>query len=132
MKVTSFEISKKLAEIGFKDYSGQFYKTRNGDLLSNILVGHGQNDYSCDYLPTYDLETILDALPPFFSIKDKVERQFFLYKESVGYDYLDGFGTNTKDINFCFVRKANESLADTAARLLIKLHDAGLVKFKEE
>lgn len=72
MKITSFEISKKLAEIGFTGYT-RFYYIADGKCKSK---GEDCNDYELKYFqngylptlgeyyyyPAYDLETILNAL----------------------------------------------------------------------
>ena len=83
----------------------------------------------------YDLETILDALP--MEIENKynpIENwQFDMTKEFIGYFYYYSCQSDVdKDTLFSTIKLHAEPLADTAARLLIKLHWAGLVKFKEE
>ena len=66
---------------------------------------------------SYDLETILEALPSFI---DKMV--FGLEKTMIGYG-------NTKTFKI-YEEVGNESLADTAARLLITLAEQKIIKFK--
>lgn len=146
MKVTSFEISKKLAEIGFyRKFPSKFYHQNLNQTLYYRTPQYRtpQSGYSDKKgilnIPAYDLETILDALPNqlvneniFFSRLD-----FFLKisKDEIWYE-TECFCDSSE---YCPVKRRmeieklkNESLADTAARLLIKLYEANLVKFNEE
>jgi hypothetical protein len=106
MKTTSYETSKKLAKIGFK------------------AEAHHKFLYSY-----YDLETILEALPT------KIARgegraptsSFIFTKDGMGY-------AQKPQIEFqeFIEHHENASLADTAARLLILLHEKGLINFNEK
>jgi hypothetical protein len=101
-KTTNYEISKKLAEIGFK--------AETSTSISMLET----KDYS-----SYDLETLLDALP------EKTEIIIHQLINKRGF-YLD-YGLRGDEI---FVEiKNNESLADNAGRLLILLHEKNLIKF---
>ena len=106
IKTTNYEISKKLKEIGFKAEAEKCWaKIRNSVLsefhLVNLDYAVPQN---CDeWVLSYDLETLLDALPP----------------SIINYNY-DPYGFNKEE---------NESLADTAGRLIIWLHEKNLIKF---
>jgi len=99
-KTTNYEISKKLAEIGFKAKAEKCWAKIRHSVLSEIdLVNL---DFTvpqhCDeWVLSYDLETLLDALPEI--------------------------------INIGLSRNKNESLADNAGRLLILLHEKNLIKF---
>lgn len=73
------------------------------------------------YIGNTDLETILEALP------EKIEGWVFvgINKESISYTK-----PHWRDPDYLSVAKQNnESLANTAARLLILLHEKGIVKF---
>lgn len=137
MKVTSYEISKKLAEIGFKtDHSykwfakGQAIKT--GDWIHPVNEDEIINLEAISYIPkesinfpAYDLETILDALPEFLKING-FPHFLNLYKNSVGY------GTFSNPDAIIQGRKVDESLANVGGRLLILLHEKGLVSFNNQ
>lgn len=97
MKTTNYEISKKLAEIGFR--------AETSTSISMLET----KDYS-----SYDLETLLDALP-------EINKQLPLICFS-GITYLD-------PVNIGLSRNKNESLADIAGRMLILLHEKNLIKF---
>lgn len=102
MKTTSLKLSKELKELGFK--------IKNED--DQIWKYNGQERWP---FPAYDLETILDVLPDFVEILDigmVVTNRSFLYLDKNKISYGLKYFQETKE---------GESLADTAARLLIKL-----------
>jgi len=118
MKTTSFLISKKLAEIGFKAESNYYwYLYDNGEGLRHISEADGKGNFK-----SFDLETILEALPKkhdFFSRGiGKYELRIWYHegKAFVGYQNYAGF-----DKVMTFEQEQNESLADTAARLWLEL-----------
>lgn len=118
MKTTSYEISKKLAEIGFK--SNQGIKKYVGDQA--FYSGSKTTHYI-----GFCLETILEALPK--NIKDEKGRIhplviYFGTRNSFVYQSLC-----EKEINLKF--EENETLSDTAARLLILLVEKGIINLKE-
>jgi len=92
MKTTSYEISKQLAEAGFK---GETNTTK---------AMLGTRDY-----PAFHLETILEKLPKNYLLRS---------------DWMECFLCG--DFNG-IRRQEDESLADTAARLWLKLKKKGLV-----
>jgi hypothetical protein len=131
-KTTNYEISKKLAEIGFRAECSYFYfHSDNNNYEASSLEAFGYDKISdCDiedkYYPAYDLETLLDALPE--KIKVGIDRtsqsKFYFDKISFGY-------AKEPKIEFqfyCRIQK-NESLADTAGRLIIELYNNNLIKF---
>ena len=104
-KTTNFEISKKLREIGFK------VKT-------------------CDeWFPSYDLETLLDVLPK--SIKYCGDTYYFWMTYSGSSDcYIIGYSSGQlRKTELEKYSKENESIVDTAGRLIILLHQKNLIKF---
>jgi hypothetical protein len=116
-KTTNYEISKKLAEIGFKAKANHGWHKDNlesepAEFISNYA-------FSTNYIKAFDLETLLDALP------EKTEIIINQLSNKRGF-YLD-YGSRGDEI---FVKiKENESLADTAGRLIILLHEKNLIKF---
>ena len=113
MNTTNFEISKKLQELGFKaksDFAWRFYD------YGEIVI-----------CPTYDLETILVALPSEIfkyhnGVKTMSSEMLFITKSSLFYGYEARL--------FWTKKEPDESLADCAARLLLMLHEKGLIKFR--
>ena len=131
MKTTSFEISKKLAEIGFEAKFDHCYSKQNpeqGLWNKSFEITCWEGEDISNYYPAFDLETILEALPK------EIERDNgfniglrFWWADGaswIGYQNFSGF-IITVDAN------QNESLTDTAARLLILLHEEGIVNFNE-
>ena len=110
MKTTNFEISKKLKEIGFNVETEYYWHDINGKTELHHVAREGLGDYK-----SYDLETLLEALP-------KINKQEYLLC-SGGIVYLNDY--------ILVGKEKNESLADTAGRLLIKLFEAGLIKFNK-
>lgn len=68
MKTTSYEISKKLFEIGFKADCYFAYHSELEELHSETIYNRYYND--AIYYPAYDLETILGELPEFVKIEE--------------------------------------------------------------
>ncbi len=99
---TNFEISKKLAEIGFSRQAFWVWTSKGCCCPFETYL---------DGFRAYDLETLLDALPKNYLVKN---------------DWLECF--LNRDFNGT-KRLENESLADTAGRLLILLHEKNLIKF---
>lgn len=119
MKVTSFDISKKLAEIGFGKDHDYYYKF-GCDTGWVIEIGWASKE--CGDIPAYDLETILNALPMGIDRNDK--RYDLVIEQRVFFYYSDDDGNELEE--FSIMQEGDESLADTAARLLIKLYEVGL------
>ena len=136
MKTTSYEISKKLAEIGFKAETEKAFDNK-GTLISchrKICILREKSRNPKIYgLPAYDLETILEALPKqhdFFSRGiGKYELRIWYHENNmfISYQNFDGF-----DKLLTLEQEKNEAVADIAARLLILLHEKGLINFNEE
>jgi len=132
MKTTSYKISKQLQKNGLSKLNGEsklsfmeyYYKTdkqlrhRNQEPYCSTDKENTQVDCFA-----YDLETILEALSD--SIHDKEncssEESLELTKDYIQY-------SSTLSFNYYRVDKQeNESLADTAARMWLKLKKMGLV-----
>ena len=139
MKTTNFEISKKLKEAGF---DAEFYFHYKSTDHCN-LYDNGYEDYKDRNTPAYDLETLLDALPD--SIQYKSSDWYYLFlrapsrfsetNKTLGYycecnEYMDNYRMGEEHGIFEVSKLSpNESLADTAGRLLLLLHEKNLIKF---
>lgn len=128
MKTTNYENSKKLAEIGFKadfeycyskdgEEAGKWNKTYEIDVWDEY-----END---KYYPSYDLETILDALPDWISDKYGNRHDFEMGKEDMCYA---NYPYDARIVEIEVRKEKDESLADTAARLLILLAEKEIIK----
>lgn len=131
MKTTNYKISKKLAEIGFRaDTKNWWILSAVNEPTHQLKTYNRFEDYVGDNYRAYDLETILDALPKqhdFFSRGvGKYELRIWYHegKAFVGYQNYAGF-----DKVMTFEQEQNESLADTAGRLIIELYEKNLIKF---
>jgi hypothetical protein len=130
MKVTSYKISKKLKEIGFKaetEINWVEYQKYNRD--KEIITWHEDERVetweSVDSLcRAYDLETILEALPT------RIEGQQKLCFDKDSFGYFKAESINCSDIEVICERLQKESLTDCAARMLILLYEKGLIKLK--
>ncbi len=126
MKATNYEISKQLAEAGFKSAINWAWVKLNGDLLRVHLSQLHLVHTELEKIIAYDLETILEALPTKIAIGEgRAPISFFTFtKNGMGY-------ARKPQIEFQeFIQHhENESLADTAARLLLSLHKKNLIKF---
>ena len=124
-KTTNFEISKKLAEIGFKAKTNAekcWVKPRMSKYDNFTLTNLDfQVPAHCDeWFPSYDLETLLDALPEKIEVGIDRTPQSQLYFDKIS------FG----NFNFIIGRiQENESLADAAGRFIIFLRENNLIKF---
>jgi hypothetical protein len=111
-KTTNYEISKKLAEIGFKKNStiGWFTSKCGGGGRFYILDGI-RDGYTLEYY-SFDLETLLDVLPDIISGCLIIHKKGMYYQQS------------TIEV----AKLENEALADTAGRLIIELYNNNLIK----
>jgi hypothetical protein len=121
-KTTNYEISKKLAEIGFNKETNFYYRKTDKELFINTPPN--LKDPEEFFLKSYDLETLLNALPE--KIKVGIDRtpqsKFYFDKISFGY-------AKEPKIEFQFYCRIqeNESLADTAGRMWLKLKEKEIV-----
>jgi hypothetical protein len=134
MKTTNYEISRQLAEAGFKgEHDFSWYKNKSGKKLLNYsrcgtVIFQNSKDRILDYyeycFPAYDLETILEALPNLIRGNEELS----IKRGLIGYYWFD-YDHVASIISV--EREENESLADTAARLLIKLVEQGILKYSD-
>lgn len=111
MKTTSYEISKKLKEAGFNTPAEKCWaKIRLSKTQEFTLIPLTFDVFAnCDeWFPSYDLETLLDALP-------KINKQEYLLC-SGGIVYLN-------DDYISVGKEKNESLADTAGKMWLLLKE---------
>jgi len=122
MKTTSYEISKELAEAGFVAKADFFWVELGEDLFRIHLSQSHLVPESVKRIIAYDLETILEALPNVVNDYEELN----IKKHEICYYYFD---YNSVIYETGVEKQENESLADTAARLLILLHKKGMVNF---
>ena len=120
MKVTNLETSQKLKELGFKSNAGIKQYVGAKEFFGKGVSGKDM------YYTGYLLETILEALPDKLLIhKDDpkhLTQPLFISKIGIGYDYQSGLTS---------IREGDESLANTAGRLLVKLLEDNIIKLGE-
>lgn len=149
-KTTSYEISKKLEEAGFKaSYIYAWYTDSEGSswiqeiqhVKPTAINRYGKEVKLTFIAPAYDLETLLDALPE--SIQYKSSDWYYLFlrapsrfsetNKTLGYynecsEYMDNFMMGCEDGIFEVSKLSpNESLADTAGKMWLILKEKGLV-----
>jgi hypothetical protein len=138
-KTTNYEISKKLAEIGFKANAEKCWAKIRHSVLSEfdlVNLDFTVPQHCDEWVLSYDLETLLDALPSEIEIENwggwKYYNIYFkMNKNGLWYENLCNC-----DSSACPVEKyhymeiiENESLADTAGRLIILLESKNLIEF---
>ncbi len=112
MKTTSYIVSKQLAEIGFEAEADKWVYENPLKLISPR-----SNEKA---VKSFCLETILEAFKgQNHSIRSDI--QIKLFEKGGGIIYTR--------LQISFLQQEYESLADTAARLLILLYEKGLIKF---
>lgn len=136
MKTTSYEVSKRLKEIGFKaetKFCWQVdYENDDTTLGCWFEIPQDQMPYF-EYILAYDLETILEALPDSIECKrTKEEYRLTISPKSRGFVGYYRMGKYLDHVFGVDIRKPleTEPLADTAARLLIKLVEEKIINFK--
>ena len=131
MKVTSYEISKKLAEIGFKGKSSFGWHVDN---LESEPAEFPISRYAFDngkYFRAYDFETILNKLPQLINYKNEdFSRHIAINSAGIFFSYqrYDGRYRYLEDL---VLHKGFVNIADGIAEFLIILHEKGLIKFGE-
>ena len=119
IKTTSYEISKELEEIDFDVDTIFYYDSENEEcqIWHELPI-----KLESEFVKSFDLETILDALPKDLIIEGNYCILTLWTKGKVI------FYANIMDKRFYECRNEGESLADTAARLLITLIKDKIVK----
>ena len=150
MKTTSYEISKKLKEAGFEAEADYNFIERNNQevFLINIkeLTDIELMNEIGVFIKSYDLETILDALPDsiireYKSKNDgtvkKFKEKLIIEKDEIRYSCDDIENANDanryyqeygymQDITI-FKKFNDKSLADTAGKMWLMLKKKGIV-----
>ena len=125
MKTTNYEISKKLKEIGFEADFNFHYKATD----SINLYDSGYEDYKERNIPSYDLETILDALPKKIKFKEK-EYCFWMQWSGSSDCYIMGYvhgNLRATELEVSRYDDENKSLADIAGEMWLILKKKGLM-----
>jgi hypothetical protein len=122
-KTTNKETSKKLAEIGFNKETNFYFTEIAPDKFE---AQYYTNNKEYLLLKSYDLETLLEALPNFIENGNGTENCLVV---DVAFGEIHYEGDCENDALFITTTRENESLADTAGRLLILLHEKNLIKF---
>ena len=135
MKTTNYELSKKLAKIGFKARTDKCWAKIRGSKLDDFTLR--DLDFSiaqnCDqWFLSYGLEEILEALPGFLDGNEGGEFNHCSLELYIGYGQISYSGILNGGLNIIINKTRDESLADTAARLLILLHEKDLIEFGGE
>lgn len=122
MKTTSFLISKQLAEAGF-DYDYDCGYTSRGKLIDT------QEQMGAYYIktPSFCLETLLEALPKKIQNKEKDYHFWITYSGSSDCWIMGYIWGIQRNLNFEEYNEGIESLADTAAKLWLKLKKENLI-----
>ena len=141
MKTTNLEISKKLKKIGFEAETFFFWtkapKLTELDKDRYVIALANKADFSEEeqMYPAYHLETLIEALPSVIeregsgnNIYFKMNKNRVWYENSCNCDSSEYCPVN---IYYRIDRQKNESLADTAGKMLIKLFEAGIINFKK-
>lgn len=151
MKTTSYEISKKLKEAGFDAEADYNFIERNNQkaFLINIKELSGieiMNEIGV-FIKSYDLETLIDALPDFitreYKSKEDGEVREFRERLKIGKNeiyyrccdietsddanrYFNEFGY-MQELSIYNFKFNNESLADTAGKMWLLLKEKGVI-----
>lgn len=129
-KTTNFEISKKLKEAGFDAEADYYWHSINAKIELLHVARAGLGD-----VKSYDLETILDALPKQYLVswygelgKSQAILRLTIEKDKILYNHDSDELRNAMYWREKEVQKTgNESLADTAGKMWLLLKEKGLV-----
>ena len=130
-KTTSYEISKELEEIDFDVDTIFYYDSENEEcqIWHELPI-----KLESEFVKSFDLETILDALPKHIEFKGPQR-----YAQESAYLALEFSKSSLPEVDYIYddydhtpvynlIHIEGESLADTAARLLITLIKDKIVK----
>ena len=144
MKTTNFEISKKLAEIGFKAKAEYYWHTINNKIELHHVARAGFGDYE-----SYDLETLIEALPDCITREyksredgtiEEFKEKLLVSKDEIYYKCYDietsddaneywreyGYEQNISIYSW------NDSLVNIAGKMLIQLFEAGIINLTKK
>lgn len=137
MKLTDFETSKKLDELGFRAESDYCYEKddqEENEVWSIPFELAWWDDFERErYYLAYDLETMLEALPQYIESETLNNKKdpchFNMNKHMLCYinHGCDPIFEGVRHYTTCAIDK-KESLANMAARLLINLIEDKIVK----
>ena len=139
-KTTNFEISKKLAEIGFKVKAEKCWAKIRHSVSSEfnlVNLNYAVPAHCDDWFLSYDLETLLDALPRNISVMEEIYPTDFNLNidlnenvQTISYIEEGTYRSLQEHHPEAFiVATQNESLADTVGKMIILLHEKNLIKF---
>ena len=120
MNTTSFLISKQLAEAGFESAINWAWVKLNGDLLRIHLSQFHLAHPKFEKIIAYDFETILEALPRGLRVEGKYWELGLHFREF-------GKSISYNNGSIAVYLEENESLADVAAKMWLKLKQEELV-----
>lgn len=132
-KTTNFEISKKLKEAGFEAEADYNFIERNNQkaFLVNIKELSGieiMNEIGV-FIKSYDLETLLDALPKKIEFKEK-EYCLWMQWSSSSDCYIMGYvygNLRATELEVSRYDDENKSLADIAGEMWLILKKKGVL-----
>lgn len=120
MKTTNYEISKQLAEAGFKAKSIFGWHVDGKE----CAPAYPLSPTATGYFWSYDLETILDTLPRGLRRGLRVEGKYW----ELGLHFREfGKSISYNNGSIAVYLEENESLADVAAKMWLKLKQEELV-----
>ncbi len=132
MKTTNYEISKKLKEIGFNTPAEKCWaKIRLSKTQEFTLIPLTFDVFAnCDeWFPSYDLETLIDALPEKIEFRGK-EYCFWMQWSGSSDCYIMGYvhgNLRATELEVSRYDDENKSLADIAGEMWLILKKKGLI-----
>lgn len=125
MKVTNLETSQKLKELGFEAETVFYFLEVKPDIYEAQYSSF--NRYNKSVVKSYDLETILEALPKILESRASLQISYRTMINLAEFHYI-----TRQDNLLHIVRQLDEeSLANTAGRLLVKLLQDNIIKLRK-
>ena len=143
-KTTSYEISKKLKEAGFEAEADYYFYGQQ--LRNSAFPSHSTDADRKVHVKSYDLETLLDALP------DSITKEYKSKEDGEVREFKEGLKIDKYEICYrcCAIETADDanryfneygymqefsiynfsntgSLADTAGRMWLMLKEKGII-----
>jgi hypothetical protein len=136
-KTTNYEISKKLAEIGFKAEAEKCWAKIRHSVSSefNLVNLDFAVPQNCDeWVLSYDLETLLEFAFNISDFKIYYNHVFIAdYWNDGKYEVIDELLVDRersfKSVNGKVIREYKYNYAEIVAKLIILLHEKNLIKF---